>query len=625
MKSLFYFHTVLFLTFFFFLRPIRLFGQETLTILHVNDTHSCLAPLAPRTESLEGSVGGIARAATVIGMTKQQEQNVITLHAGDLSIGDLFYNFYFGVPELKIMKQLGFDAMTIGNHEFDLTPSTLLSAIEASFTEGSFPLLSANAILSDPTVKPLGNFIQPFVVKDFGKFKVGVFGLTTPETNVFSLPSPVVIDTSFIEQAAAIVEKLRTQDCSVIICLSHLGLYYDKILAEQIPLINVVVSGHDHYKFSAPIEIKNILGNKSWIVQADAFYSHIGKMKLSVNGIEVKLSSYELIPLDENIPEEPTVKAVVDELIAGMEQTAGMPIFTQAIGYAAKDFDEVATIDSTENFDTPVGNLVTDAFREKTKTQIALQLGGSTAQKLYKGPIVPADVFRMIGYGFNTVNGLGYRIATFKMTGEELWKSLEISVSSAESNDELLAQTSGMRYKFNLDNPSGSRVEMVWINNLPIDPSATYTITANEFLINALPMFGVQISDVSLLEDVTEFQVVMEYISEHRPISPVRRGTITDVKNESPNEIPLEYKLEQNYPNPFNPSTTIRYSLPVDGRVTLKIYNLLSQEITTLVNQEQSSGVHKVEWNASGFASGMYFYSLEANKCTQTKKMILTK
>ena len=92
---------------------------DTLTILHVNDTHSCLAPLAPRTTALEGTIGGIARAATVIGMNKMQEKNVLTLHAGDFSIGDLFYNLYFGVPELQLMKSMGFDAMTVGNHEFD--------------------------------------------------------------------------------------------------------------------------------------------------------------------------------------------------------------------------------------------------------------------------------------------------------------------------------------------------------------------------------------------------------------------------------------------------------------------------------------------------------------------------
>ena len=85
---------------------------DTLTILHVNDTHSCLAPLAPRNPDLSGTQGGIARAASVIGLTKMTETNVLTLHAGDSFIGDMFFNNYFGAAEFQIMNMLGFDAMT---------------------------------------------------------------------------------------------------------------------------------------------------------------------------------------------------------------------------------------------------------------------------------------------------------------------------------------------------------------------------------------------------------------------------------------------------------------------------------------------------------------------------------
>jgi len=99
--------------------------NDTITILHINDTHSTLAPSAPRDPALHGTRGGIARATTIIGTTKAQETNVLTLHGGDFFIGDLFFNKYFGVAELRIMKQLEFDAMCVGNHEFDLGPSTL--------------------------------------------------------------------------------------------------------------------------------------------------------------------------------------------------------------------------------------------------------------------------------------------------------------------------------------------------------------------------------------------------------------------------------------------------------------------------------------------------------------------
>jgi len=597
---------------------IRLWGQtsETITILHVNDTHSTLASLAPRKTNLEGTVGGIARAATMIELYKEWERNVLTLHAGDLFIGDIFFNLYYGVPELQIMKSLGFDAMVLGNHEFDLTPEALGGAIQTAFSDGGFPLLSANIILEDPSVAPLKNFIHPHTIKDYGKIKVGIFALTTPETNVFSLPAPAVIDDKLPETAALIIEKLKTEGCNIIILLSHLGVYYDQQIAENVPGIDVIVGGHDHIALKKPIEVNNRANEKTYIVQADAFYKYLGVMKLELKNSKVKLVKYELLPLDETVPEEPLIKDQIDQLISGVEQTTGMPFFTQAIGYATENFDEVAEIHGKGKWNTAVGSLVAEAYCAATGTEIGLTTGGSTAQMLFKGPITPVDVFRMIGYGFNTVNGLGYRIATFKITGTELWKGLETCVSQAELNDELLAQVSGMTYDFNINKPVGERLINAEIGGKQIDPLATYTVTSNEFLVNAFPMFGVNITDVHLLEDVTEFQAVVKYI--------MSKQTITDTKNER-EDLPSEFKLEQNYPNPFNPSTVISYHLPEAGSVKLRIYNLLGEEVALLVNQQQPAGTYKVNWNASGLTSGVYIYRLEAKNFTQTKKMILAK
>ena len=221
---------------------------DTLTILHLNDTHSNLAPLGPRTADLKGTQGGIARAATVIGMNKMTEPNVLLLHAGDAFIGDLFFNVYFGAAEFQLLTALGLDAMAVGNHEFDLQPSTLEQALQSSFEPGEgFPLLSANCILEDPEVNTLKNYISPYTIKEIGSLKVGIFGLTTPETNLLSLPAPAVIDTNIIEIAATMVGTLAGENCDIIISLSHLGFALDQLVAEYVPGINVIVSGHDHY------------------------------------------------------------------------------------------------------------------------------------------------------------------------------------------------------------------------------------------------------------------------------------------------------------------------------------------------------------------------------------------
>lgn len=602
-----------------------IYGQsaDTLTIIHLNDTHSTLAPLAPRPKLLEGTTGGIARAASLIYNFKATEKNVLTLHAGDFFIGDIFFNLYFGVPELHIMKEIGFDAMALGNHEFDLTPETLLGVFQNAFVDGGFPILSANALCENEKVKPLKNFVNPYIIKNMGKMKIGIFGLTTPETNIFSLPAPIVFDDKLPKLTLQIVKKLKEEGCNIIVCLSHLGLSTDKQIAENIPGINIIVGGHDHLALFSPIEISNPL-NKTWIVQADAFYKYLGVMKIEQKNDALSLLDYELIPLDESIPELEPVKYMVDQLISDLESTFGIPFFSKAIAYAQDNFEEVANLNSSGMYDTPVGNLITAAYLSTMKTDIALITGGSTAQKIYKGPVTPIDIFRMIGYGFNEKNGLGYRIATFDITGEELWKGIETCVSQVEINDELLAQVSGMRYLFNINNPVGKRVEYIEVKGKMIDPTATYSVATNEFLINAFPMFGINISNIQVFEDLTEFEVVLNYVMAKEILVPELKAPVTGLE-ETQSVIPNQYLLEQNYPNPFNPRTTILYQIAEQGIVELKVYDSLGQLISTLVNKEQSPGHYKAFWNAENVASGIYFYQLKCGNFSEIKKMLFIK
>lgn len=605
---------------------------DTITILHVNDTHSCLSSLGPRNQSLEGSQGGISRAATVIGMTKMNEQHVLTLHGGDVFIGDLFFNKYFGAAEFQLMVSLGFDAMAVGNHEFDLTPAILDTALRNSFPPGyGFPLVSSNLILDDPIVQPLNDYIFPYTTKQFGNTKVGIFSLLTPETNLFSLPSPAVVNDDLAGTALTMIDTLTSLGCDIIICLSHLGIFYDQELAANIPGINIFISAHDHSRTEQPVEITNPLGGTTYLVQADAFYKCIGKMKIAVSQTGVDLIDYQLIDLDDTIPEEPAVKSIVDGLITEIENDWG-PVYSEQIGTATTFFEEVATnLDENGPHDTPIGNLVTDSYRWKTGTEIGITVGGSTAQPIYEGPLVAADAFRVVGYGFNEVNGLGFRIAKFNLTGFDLFVGLEFGLSMAEYNDELFPQVSGMSYWYNLANPVGSRIVYAEVNGVPLDPMQTYSITANEFLLAALSDtsligYPINIMDYYLYTDSSEFQVLSEYIINQQTITPISRGNIiADIKRIEEGRVPEQFRLEQNYPNPFNPSTTIRYSIPESGNVQLKVYDIIGNEIATLVSEEKPIGTYEITWYAEGLPSGVYFYQLKADSFVETKKMILLK
>jgi 5'-nucleotidase/UDP-sugar diphosphatase len=609
-----------------FISAAALSQTDTLTILHFNDTHSNLAPIGPRDANLKGTLGGIARAATLIGMTKMEDPNAIVLHAGDVFIGDLFFNKYFGVAELQIMNAIGFDAMTVGNHEFDFTPATLQMALDTAFQAGGFPLLSANIDLENDTVKSLKNYIRPYIVKQSGNVKVGIFGLTTPLTNLLSLPYPAVVSENFVSAAAAMVDTLNAKNCGVIILLSHLGVYYDQIVAGTVPGINVIVGGHDHFKFDTPKIVKGPTDDTCFIVQANAFYLNSGKMRLAVGAGRVRLLDYQMIDLDANIPEEPGVSAIVEGLVADIDATWDSA-FTKRIGYAKADFDEVAIDPMGLGYqDTPIGNLVTDAFREVTKTEIALEVGGSTAERLYAGPLVAADFFRVVGYGYNTENGLGYHLAIMKMTGEAIWKSLEVGLGNIEVDDENLVQASGLTYVYNSTRPVGQRVVSVLVGNQPLDPAREYTVTGNEFVAGILGYYQIPVSDIHVCSgDTTEFQVLLKYVAARDTIEPTHRHGVVNPVFQEKNAAPKSFSLHQNYPNPFNPSTTIAFELPKETRVVLKVFNILGQEVITTIDDVRSAGKHSVVLNASRLSSGMYFYQLRAGDFVQTKKMLLTK
>lgn len=544
-----------------FLNSISLLAQaDTLTVLYVNDSHSNLAPIGPRDNNLVAPYGGIARIASFIGAAKMTESHVLALHGGDWSIGDLFYNKYFGAAELQILNAIGIDAAAIGNHEFDLTPATLFQALQASFTPSNgFPFLSANLNLD--AVPDLKAYIQPYTIKQVGNIKVGLFGLITPETNVVSQPAPAFVDSGYVGFASRMKDTLLAKGCNVIICISHLGIVGDLDVAQHVSGINLIVGAHDHIVLNPPVQILNG-GITTYIVQADAFYLYAGEIKLIIQNNNVVMLSNVVAPMTiQTVPEEPTVKTMVNAMINDIEATWGIPFYTQKVAEAKADFFEVAEgLTDYGKHDTPIGNLVTDAYRWKENTDIALDAGGSTAQPIYKGPLVPADLYRVVSYGFNTDNGLGFRIATFNITGVDLMMGLEIGVSRIE-NDELLPQVSGMTYKYDPKQPPFQRVFDVKINGADLDPVKVYSAVSNEFIVLLLQSFGLSLTDISVKTGLSEFQVLNEYAMNLQTLVPKVEGRVRANHNpkafKNAKELAGGISLGQNYPNPFNPSTTI--------------------------------------------------------------------
>jgi 5'-nucleotidase len=599
---------------------------DTITILHINDSHASLAPYGPRTPDLKGTRGGIARAVSVIGMTKLTEKNVLTLHAGDFSVGDIFYNAYFGVPELQILSAVGLDAMTVGNHEFDLTPATLKQALDTAFAAGiGFPLLSANCVLEDSTVQGLKKYIQPYSIKTLGHTKIGIFGLTTPSTNLYSQPAPAFIDTNLVPIASAMVDTLKAHGCQVILLLSHLGYQDDTVVATHVPGITMIIGGHDHYVFQTPRLVVNVAGDTVPIVQVGAHYDYIGKIHLAVSGKKVTLLDYTAIPLDQTIREEPAIEAIIDTLVKGVEAMFG-PMYSKKLTVADDDFIEVAdSLTSEGKHDIPVGNLVTDAFRNLTGSDVAIEVGGSTADELYKGPIVGADIFRMIGYGYNTDNGLGYRIATFTLSGADILQGVEFGLSDIGQNDELLVQCSGLKYTYDPSAPAYARVTFATIGNAPLDPAKVYTVTANEFAAAFLPAIGLTLGNLRIHSDTTESQVVSNYVAQQNSIAPILEGRIiAKLTVQRVSAFQANHNSLSIFPNPATDHAEIRFEVSNPSPVQIAVFSSDGIEVAHFENA-LASGEFSSRIPTDRLATGKYYCLITIGKTGQNASFVVLK
>ncbi len=497
-------------------------AADTLTVIHVNDTHAHLSAGGPRLRSLEGTRGGIARAATLIRALEVRSPNPWFLHAGDVSVGDLVFNTYGAVPELRILLSLGCRAMAVGNHEWDSGPEALDSALSSAFPPGGgFPLLSANTILDDPRVRMLKRFIRPFITGRAGRSTIGIFGLTTPETNLFSSPAPAVVDTPFAYAAAA-VDSLRARGCAAVICLSHLGISLDRQIAQSIPGIDVIVGGHDHITTNAPVAVPHGGGDTTWIVQAGQYYEEVGVLRLILGDGHVRLLDAALLTVDSSVAKDREIDSIVVSLERGVESKYG-PVFSKQVAVSGGFFAELAdSLTQKTHCETPAGTLVTDAFRDLTGTDIAIEPGGSTSGPLEPGPVVADDCYRVIGYGSGSAGGAGYPLVRFDMTAPALIKGLEIGLSDIESGDEYFLQSSGLRYTYDPGRPPGERFVSATVAGARLRPDRVYSVTANYFVREFLDRLGVPYSGFRVYGgDTTEYMALLRYVRNLKTPTPV--------------------------------------------------------------------------------------------------------
>ncbi len=461
--------------------PQGLAAEKAITIIHSNDMHSHFLGAPPNidyTPSVTGddrTIGGWARIAAVIKNVKQDRSNpVLVVDAGDFLMGSLFHMLSREQAyELRLLSMMGYDAVCLGNHEFDLKPEGLAKILVSARSSGKIPaLVASNVIFStesnkDDALETIFNqgVVRPFRVLEKGGLRIGIFGLMGKDAaEVAPFASPV----SFADPIAAaqkMVKVLReTQSVDLVICLSHSGLSEnkkkseDEILAREVDGIDIIISGHTHTKVNDALLINNTI-----IVQSWEYGKQLGVLDISYDDGHVSLKNYRSVEINDTISGDADIseqiKAFEGEITRRVLAAEGLA-FREII--AETDFDLVLQTDESN-----LGNLIADSMRwyinkydnnpsiPPASPLVSVISNGVIRDPIVKGAsgqIAVCDAFRAIplGVGFDEAQTMGYPLISIYVYPSELKKTIEVltSIYPMKGSDYFI-QVSGAKFTYN--------------------------------------------------------------------------------------------------------------------------------------------------------------------------------
>ncbi|MGR3711659.1 MAG: bifunctional metallophosphatase/5'-nucleotidase [Shimia sp.] len=494
-----------------------------LHIVHINDLHSRVEPISKydstcrAEDNAEGKCfGGYARVATKIAELREElaGENLIVLDAGDQYQGSLMYTTYKGDVEIEMAEKVGFDAMAVGNHEFDDGPEGLLKLIEGV----SFPVISGNVDVSQSNV--LAGKLQNHVVLEVGGEKIGVISALAVDTSETSSPGEAVIFQDEIDSLKADVAALQAEGVTKIVALNHVGVTKDMEIAAAVPGLDVVVGGHSHTKFSNTEEgamaYPTMVGNVP-VVQAYAYSKYVGHLVLTFDDAGVVTSATgDTILLDASVAED-------EEIVARVAELAG-PIAEMKNRLVAETSEAInGERDSCRAQECAMGNLVADAMLDRVKDQgiqIAIQNGGGIRSSIDAGEVTMGEVLSVLPFQ-NT-------LSTFEVKGATIVAALENGVSKFEEGAGRFPQVAGMSYAFDVSQPAGSRISDVMVGDAPIEADTVYGVVSNNYVRNGgdgYKMFRDAMNAYDYGPDLAD--VTAEYMAANGSFTPYLDGRIT--------------------------------------------------------------------------------------------------
>lgn len=481
-----------------------------LTILHTSDVHAHHAPDS-------NGDGGEALASSVIAQERKANPNTILLSAGDTFMGTLYYVMHHGLDSAEVMNTLQYDAMTTGNHEYDEGDGNLALFIDAL----KFPVAAANVDFSKSSA--LAGKTVPYAILKKGGEQIGVIGLANPETPSMSRPgSDLLFKQNTAEIVQANVDELTAAGVNKIIVLSHLGYPADLELAGAVTGVDVIVGGHTHTLLANtdsradgpyPTEAESKDGKKVLVVASGEYLQYLGKLNVEFDPTGELVSwKGDSIFLTHYITPDAKITGILKKLYAPAEK-----LMQETIGETSVYLEGDRKV--CRVMECNLGNLITDAMREETGAQIALENGGGIRASVEAGEVTMGDVLTILPFG--------NLVSTLSLSGADVRAALENGVSAMETGGGRFPQVSGLRFTVDTTQPVGSRIVSVEVLNdagefVALDDEAIYTVATNDFMrgggdgYTMLAENAIDAYDYGRPLD----QVLADYITAHSPVIP---------------------------------------------------------------------------------------------------------
>ena len=495
-------------------------ADYSLTILHTNDFHARFEPISrfdsgcSADDNAEGKCfGGTARLVTAIADARARSNNSILVDGGDQFQGTLFYTYYKGAAAAEFMNQLGYDGMTVGNHEFDDGPEVLRGFMDAV----QFPVLMSNADVSGEPL--LSDALMKSTVIERGGEQIGMIGLTPENTDELASPGPNVSFTAPIAAVQGEVDKLTAMGVNKIIVLSHSGYGVDQAIAAGTTGVDVIVGGHSNTLLGederAEGPYPTMVGDTA-IVQAYAYGKFLGELNVTFDD-DGNLTDASGAPLliDASVAEDEATVARVAELALPLVE-----IRNQVVAETAAPLEGDRSV--CRAMECSMGNLIADAMLARVADQgiqIGFQNSGGIRASIDAGEVTMGEVLTVLPFQ-NT-------LSTFQVTGDTLLAALENGVSQHADGSGRFPQVSGMRFSVDLAAEVGSRISDVTVGGAALDLAATYGVVSNNFIRNGgdgYDMFETAMNAYDFGPDLAD--VTAEYIAENAPYQPYVDGRI---------------------------------------------------------------------------------------------------